>query len=158
VLAAIPVIPFGIVSGVIGAKFGLAAGTLINIGASTTAAVLVYLLFRYLLSQQGEKWLARHRSLHNADAMIKRHAFWALLIARMIPVLPAALINIYSGVFGLPFKLFFITTLLGKIPVMLAFTFVGNSIGSGSMKWLLAAIIYVAFLLIVYRIYRHLMK
>ncbi|MNZ84312.1 TVP38/TMEM64 family inner membrane protein YdjZ [compost metagenome] len=153
-LAAIPAIPFGIVSGIIGAKYGILWGSLLNITASALAAVFVYLLFRYLLYEQGTVLLRRYTPLRRMDGFIKHHTFWALLIARIIPIIPAAVINVYAGVFGLSFTLFLFSTFLGKIPVLFVFTFVGDSVGSGSTKWISMVVIYLLFLLIVYGIYQ----
>ncbi|OME78729.1 hypothetical protein BK120_23645 [Paenibacillus sp. FSL A5-0031] len=153
-LAAVPGIPFGIVGGIIGAKYGVIWGGLLNIAASTLAATFVYFLFRYLLHNQGRALLERNSSLRQMDKFINRHTFWALLMARIIPILPAAVINLYAGVFGLNFKVFLLSTLLGKIPVMLVFAYVGDNLRSGSGEWIFVVVIYALFLFFVYGLYR----
>ncbi|WP_364147278.1 TVP38/TMEM64 family protein [Paenibacillus sp. LPE1-1-1.1] len=154
VLAAVPGIPFGLVGGLIGAKYGLLWGSMMNVAASTLAAALVYLLFRYLLNSLGTALAEKNASFRRMHEFIKHHTFWALLIARIIPVMPAALINLYAGVFGLPFKIFILSTLLGKIPVMLVFAYVGANMRSGSTNWMAAVAIYCLFLLMVYAGYQ----
>lgn len=153
-LAAVPGIPFGMVSGMIGAKYGVFLGGLMSVFASTLAAALIYVLFRFLLQQQGAKLLSRYKSLKRLDQFLKSYTFWSVLTARIIPVMPAAVINIYAGVFGLSFKLFLLSTLLGKVPVMFAFTLVGDSLHSGTADWIAVFFIYVLFLLFVYGVYR----
>jgi len=157
-LASIPGIPFGMVSGVTGAKYGLLWGSLINVTASTVAAMLVYAIFCFLLNRQGIALLERYSSLRRMEEFIQSHTFWAILIARIIPIIPAALINIYSGVFGIQFKIFLLSTLLGKIPVMIVFTYVGDSIRSGTNDWAIVFIIYVIFLIAIYGVYRLLIR
>ncbi|WP_374992093.1 VTT domain-containing protein [Paenibacillus sp. LHD-38] len=77
-----------------------------------------------------------------------------MLIARIIPIMPASLINLYAGVFGLPFKIFILSTLLGKIPVMIVFAYVGANMHSGSTEWIIVVVIYSLFLLMVYLLYQ----
>lgn len=154
ILAAVPGIPFGLVGGVIGAMYGLLWGSLMNIAASTLAAVLIYFLFRYLLINQGKVWVERSASFRKMNTFINNHSFWSLLIARMIPIMPASLINMYAGVFGLPFPIFILTTLIGKIPIMLVFAYVGVNMRSGSGEWMIVLVIYSLFLLIIYGLYR----
>lgn len=156
-LAAVPGIPFGLVGAVIGAKYGVIWGSLLNIAASTMAAVMVYFIFRYLLFNKGLMLLKRYNSLRRTDEFIKHHTFWALLIARIIPIVPAALINLYAGVFGLPFRIFLLSTLLGKIPVMFVFAYTGDHLSSGSGKWVVMVVIYALFLLVVYGFYQLIM-
>ncbi|WP_397386494.1 VTT domain-containing protein [Paenibacillus terrigena] len=68
----------------------------------------------------------------------------------MIPIFPAAVINIYAGVFRIRFKTFFIATLIGKFPVMITFAYIGDNIRSGAQQWVSVLVIYLVFLLIVY--------
>jgi uncharacterized membrane protein YdjX (TVP38/TMEM64 family) len=152
-LAAVPGIPFGLVGGVIGAKYGLLWGSLMNVMASTLAAAFIYFLFRYLLKNLGAVWLERSPLFRQMNEFIKDHLFWSLLIARIIPIMPASLINMYAGVFGLSFKTFILSTILGKIPIMLVFAYVGDNIRSGSGEWMVILVIYSLFLLIIYGVY-----
>lgn len=154
ILAAVPGIPFGLVGGVIGAKYGLLWGSLMNIAASTLAAALIYFSFRYLLNNLGTVWVERSTSFRRMNMFIKNHSFWSLLIARMIPIMPASLINMYAGVFGLPFPIFILSTLIGKIPIMLIFAYVGVNMHSGSGEWMTVLVIYALCLLIIYVLYQ----
>lgn len=153
-LASIPGIPFGIVSGVIGAKYGVLLGVSLSVIASTLSSVLIYIVFRYLLLQQGNMLLNKNKTIHQIDRVIKKRTFATIFIARIIPIMPAILINIYSGVFGLSFKLFLLATFLGKIPIMTVYTLIGVNLLSGSKEWIIIAAIYIVFLLLIYTLYR----
>lgn len=152
--AIIPVVPFGIIGGIIGAKYGMVWGSIINIGASTLAAALVYFSFRYLFQAWGMTLLMKSEAFQRWNKYIKDREFWSILFARIIPVVPAALINMYAGVFSFSIKPFLLATLFGKIPVMFVFAYVGDNIWSGSRQWIVALITYALFLSIVYYIYR----
>ncbi|URN93698.1 MAG: VTT domain-containing protein [Candidatus Pristimantibacillus lignocellulolyticus] len=154
ILASIPGVPFGIVSGVIGAKYGVTIGVSLSVIASTLSSVFIYIMFRYLLLQQGNILLNKSKTIHRIDHVIKQRIFATIFIARIIPIMPAILINIYSGVFGLSFKLFLIATLLGKIPIMIVYTLIGVNLLSGSKEWIIIAAIYIVFLLSIYSLYR----
>jgi uncharacterized membrane protein YdjX (TVP38/TMEM64 family) len=157
-LAAVPGVPFGLIGGIIGAKYGLLNGGIINLAASTSAAALVYFLIRYLLKDMGILWLEKSKNLRRLDGFLRRRVFWSILLARLIPIMPAALINIYAGTFGLSFGIFLTATLIGKIPFILVFTYLGDSIQSGAMESLIVIAVYGIFLLIVYVIYQLITK
>ncbi|OBZ17634.1 TVP38/TMEM64 family protein [Bacillus sp. FJAT-26390] len=157
-LAAVPGVPFGLIGGIIGAKYGLLNGGIINLIASTSAAVLVYFLVRYLFKDMGMLWLENSKKLRRMDDFLRTRVFWSILLARLIPIMPAALINIYAGTFGLSFKIFLTATLLGKIPFILVFTYLGDSIQSGAMGSLVVIAVYGVFLMSVYLIYQLITK
>lgn len=153
-LALIPGVPFGIIGGIIGAKYGMVWGSVINIVASTIAAAIFYYLSRYLFQAWGMALLVKSEAFQRWNKYIKDREFWSILFARIIPVVPAVLINLYAGVFRLSIKPFLLATLLGKIPVMFVFAYVGDNIWSGARQWIGVLITYTFFLLIVYCIYR----
>ncbi|KGP77473.1 MULTISPECIES: TVP38/TMEM64 family protein [Paenibacillus] len=156
ILAMFPVIPFGIVGGVIGAKYGVVLGSTMNVAISTLAAIIVYLLAKYLLYSWGRRITQRFTSLDQLHAMSSQRLFWMILSARIIPILPAAAINIYAGVFHLNFKIFILATLLGKIPAMMTFAYIGHEIWNEGTRLVQVSLMYASFLLLVfigYRIY-----
>ncbi|OMF38431.1 hypothetical protein BK133_02620 [Paenibacillus sp. FSL H8-0548] len=157
-LAVIPGIPFGLVSGIIGAKYGLITGGVLNLVASTIAAAIVYSLMYKLFKDWGIRWLEKSTQLRRIDSFLRKRIFWSILTARLIPVMPAALINLYAGVFGLQFKIFLTATILGKIPFILVSTYVGDNIQSGANEWIMAISIYGVFLTITYIVYQLIMK
>lgn len=153
-LASVPFVPFGIVGGIIGAKYGVIVGGMINLATSTLAAVLTYLLFRYLFREAGVAYLAKSDKLNAINQMIRNRVFWSVFIGRIIPIMPAFLINCYAGTFRLDFKAFLAATAIGKIPAMLVYAFVGDNAASGASQWIVVLLIYSLFVLSVYGVYR----
>lgn len=153
-LAAVPFVPFGIVGGIIGAKYGIMVGALMNLTTSTLAAILTYLLFRYLFREEGMAYLAKSVKINAIDQAIRKRAFWSVFIGRIIPIMPAFLINCYAGTFRLDFKVFLAATVIGKIPAMLVYAYVGDKAASGTGQWMIVLLIYAAFVLVVYGIYQ----
>lgn len=153
-LAIFPFIPFGIIGGLMGAKYGLVWGSIVNIAASTLASIIVYVLATTILHTWGSRLLIKYSFVEKLQVMISRHLFWTVLIARIIPIFPAVAINVYAGVFKLRFSIFILATLLGKIPAMLVFAYVGDGIWSNKSNWTQIILIYGAFLLFLFLIYR----
>lgn len=153
-LALVPVIPFGVIGGIAGVKYGLWLGGLINVASSTLAAVIMFAAVRYVFSARGRQYLMRQKSLHQFTLLVEKNAFLSVLIGRLIPVLPSAAINIYAALSKIPFMSFLSATVLGKIPVMLVFAFVGDNAFEDIASSIYALGIYAGFLLIVYVGYR----
>jgi len=152
--AVVPIIPFGVVGAIVGAKYGFLLGSLINLTATTLAALITYMLFHIVFKELGERLLQRSEKLQALQRMIRNQVFWSILSLRMIPIMPAFLINCYAGVTGLPVRPFLLATLIGKIPAMLVFAYIGENIWAGAHNWIIVILFYVMFLLIVYGVYR----
>ncbi|MFC0212758.1 TVP38/TMEM64 family protein [Paenibacillus chartarius] len=153
-LALFPVIPFGIVAGVLGAKFGVVTGSIMNIGASVIAAYIMFVFARLSLTDVAERVAMRYRYAERMQQLMKANPFFAVLFARLIPIIPAPVVNVYSGVSGITTAAYVTATVLGKIPVMLVFAIVGDQLAASAGSAALTIIIYGAFLLAVYGAYR----
>lgn len=153
-----PVIPYGIIAGMMGSKYGLIWGGIINVTGSTLAALLMYLLVRYAFYQAGSKFLRKSTKLEKFNQMVEQNAFIAILIARMIPIVPAPVVNIYSAIAGISFGVFALATVIGKIPVMLAFAIIGDQIVTNPRNLIITIVVYGVFLAAVTIIYRYWLK
>ncbi|WP_127493791.1 TVP38/TMEM64 family protein [Paenibacillus glycanilyticus] len=155
-LAFIPVIPYGIVAGIMGLKYGPFIGGTINVLSSTIAAALLFLLVRFLFQEQGLSYLKKFKKMEQFTGLMERNAFFAVLIARLIPFVPAAFVNIYSAISRMRFVTFIVATFVGKIPVMFVFAIVGNQFLSNISNVLWITLFYMIFLFLVYLVYRRL--
>lgn len=153
-LAAVPFIPFGIVGAIVGAKYGLLLGGVLNLAASSIAALLTYFLFYFLFRQQSIAYLMKSERIQSIERSIKNYTFWSVFVGRLIPIMPAFLINCYAGTFKLAFKPFLLATVLGKIPAMLVFAYAGDNALSGAKQWIAVLLLYCIFITIVYLIYK----
>jgi uncharacterized membrane protein YdjX (TVP38/TMEM64 family) len=153
-LALFPVVPYGVVGGIIGSKYGPIVGTAMNVAGSTIAAAAMYYWARYGFSEQAGRLLNRSNKLGELHRLMLRNPFLAVLIGRLIPIVPAPVVNLYSGASGLRAAPFITATLLGKIPVMLVFAIIGDQWTNGWERMLAVVGIYAGFLGIVYFVYR----
>ncbi|WP_159881432.1 TVP38/TMEM64 family protein [Paenibacillus puerhi] len=153
-LAFVPVVPFGVVGGIMGAKYGFVIGGLLNLAGSSIAAVLMLLLVRVLFRDQGRRYLTRFRSLERFTALYEKRPFLSVLAARLIPILPSPAINIYSGLSRISVAVFAAATVLGKVPVMLVFALVGDTFLTDPIMTAAALAVYAVFLAVVYAGYK----
>jgi uncharacterized membrane protein YdjX (TVP38/TMEM64 family) len=157
-IAFVPVIPYGIIGGIMGAKFGLLIGGSITWFASFFAAGVVFLLARFVFARRGRALISRYHRLDQFTKMVERNGFLAILFSRLIPVIPALAVNIYAGLSEMSFFVYLLATAVGKIPIMMVYVIVGKGVVTQSHRSLIIVVIYAVFLMIVYLIYHRWMK
>ena len=109
-----------------GAVFGVMMGTVYaNIGA-TVGASLAFLVARYLFNDVIQNKFGRRLEKMNHE--LESRGLNYLLFLRLIPLFPFFLINLGAGLTRLPFRTFFIGTMLGIIPGSFVFCNAGASL------------------------------
>jgi uncharacterized membrane protein YdjX (TVP38/TMEM64 family) len=151
--ALVPAFPYSLVIGTIGFVYGAWEGALISLAGALTAAAITFAVARCSLRTRGREWLAKSRRIESFNRMIERSPFIGILFARLIPVVPQALVNAYPALLSVPFGTYLAASAIGKIPGMLTYAFIGDRI-SDVHELLLIAGIYGLFLLGVYGVYR----
>jgi uncharacterized membrane protein YdjX (TVP38/TMEM64 family) len=141
-LGMVPIIPFGVAAGAMGAKFGLFWGSVISVIGSVLAAVLMFGLVRYLFAEQGRAYLSRFQQMDRFTRMVEDNAFAAVFTARLIPIVPALAVNVYAALSRMALLPYVLATLLGKVPTMLMFAFVGDRLFTNWLHSLAAVLIY----------------
>jgi uncharacterized membrane protein YdjX (TVP38/TMEM64 family) len=127
-IALVPAIPFTIVAVLFGAKFGPIVGTILNLGISVAAAVILFLLVRYTFSPEQRGKAAGIKGFARLTVWMERNPFMAVLFARMLPIAPAQVVNIYSALTRMRFVPYFAATILGKIPFIMTMTLLGHQL------------------------------
>jgi uncharacterized membrane protein YdjX (TVP38/TMEM64 family) len=111
-----------------GAVFGSIMGTVyVNIGAST-GATLAFLVARFLLRD----WIVARFGSRTAklDQGLRESGLSYLLFLRLVPVFPFWLINLASGITGLPLKTYVLGTVIGILPGSFVFANAGASLAT----------------------------
>jgi uncharacterized membrane protein YdjX (TVP38/TMEM64 family) len=152
-LAMIPVVPYGVIAGMLGAKYGPLFGGFLNVLISTVAAVLLFLTVRIVFQEQGIRYLAKFKRMDNFTKLMERNAFLAVLTARLLPFVPAVAVNVYAAISRMKIGPFVVATIIGKIPVMFVFAMIGDQLLSSLRNALWTSLIYILFLSVVYLIY-----
>lgn len=149
-----PVLPYKLVIASLGFLYGPAFGALIAWLAVLSASLLQYTLVRLFFREQGQVMLKRFSGLERAGQLMERRPFAVILAARLIPLLPQALVNLYPAFLNIRPIVYVSASALGKIPAMLVYAFVGRSLFTDLPGTLIALGLYAGFLLVVYAVYR----
>lgn len=127
VQAALPVFPYVVLASACGMLFGFKLGFFLSWSGALLGACVAYMFSRWA----GGNW-ARQKILsrwgYDMRHFDRETAFWGILLARIIPVIPTPIINIAAGISKVPFWHFFFSSALGKIPTALLYTGLGISL------------------------------
>lgn len=118
--------PLTLLSGLL---FGGLLGGVLVITAATLGATLVFLLSRYIFSQQRHR-LATSASVSPWLKRLEDNAIPTLLLLRLVPLFPFVVVNILPSLTRVKLLTFIWTTAVGIVPGTLAFAFAGAAGGS----------------------------
>lgn len=104
----------GVLTLAAGAIFGFAYGLFLVTVASCAGAVASFLGARWFFRAPLERALARH--IENVNRGMEKEGNYYLVTARLVPIVPFALINLVAGVTNVGLGRFTWTTLVGMLP------------------------------------------
>jgi uncharacterized membrane protein YdjX (TVP38/TMEM64 family) len=126
-VVAFPASLFVIAAGFI---WGWALGGTYAMLGGTVGAVVSYFVGRFI----GEGLLERFGRIGRVVAKQVDHATFGSLIAmRNIPGVPFAVLNYGAGVMGVPFRTYFLATIVGIAPSKFVMTYCSDALFNGSM-------------------------
>lgn len=144
-LALLPILPYKAVIAILGYTYGTFWGASIAWLGTTAAALIIYVAAAAVYREPGRRFLAKFRYLDSFTSAVERHPFRAIVIARLVPVVPQMAVNVYAGVASIPFWIYTIASGLGKIPAILIYAYLGSGFADHPVRFAsLAAIIMVA--------------
>ncbi|MCR4401053.1 MAG: TVP38/TMEM64 family protein, partial [Syntrophomonadaceae bacterium] len=124
VQAMLPLFPYLLLAAAAGTAFGFPGGFLLAWLGALTGASMAYLACRWV----GRDWLVgyvRGRFEVDLEAVDPRYGFWGILAARLFPVVPTPVINAAAGAGGVPFRVFLLSSAVGKLPTALIYSGIG---------------------------------
>jgi uncharacterized membrane protein YdjX (TVP38/TMEM64 family) len=154
-IAVFPVVPFSLFAGVMGVKYGPIVGGLINWLGSVTAAALFFILTRNAYAVFLRNYISRFKGLNKFNQLIEQNSFLAVFFARVIHIVPTPVINIYSGISTMTLSTFLMATVLGQMPGMFLYAYIGDQIFAAPKNILIGVSFYLAFVLTTFLIYRY---
>lgn len=125
-LAFIPAVPIPLVVGIIGAAYSFPVALFISLGGTVFGSICMFFLCRYAFQRIALKQVRKWQRLGGFFQLLERNGFLAVLIGRLIPIMPSAAINAIAGVTKVRFRSFLLATTMGKFPTMMAFTLAGS--------------------------------
>ena len=126
--AAFPFFPYIILAGAVGVIFDPGLGIFLAWSGALLGSVIVYGSSRLAGSNIFIRLVEKHYDidLKALNELNQSKIFFILLISRIFPVVPTPLINVGAAVTGVPFKIFFISSAIGKIPWAVSYVLLGD--------------------------------
>ncbi|WP_157764793.1 TVP38/TMEM64 family protein [Solibacillus sp. R5-41] len=125
-LAFVPAMPIPLIVGIIAANQPFWLALLISLGGTTVGCIGMFYLSRTILARWARKKVAAYARLNGFFTMLDRNVFLAILIGRLIPIMPSAALNAIAGITSMSIWAFTFATVIGKLPTMVAFTMAGQ--------------------------------
>lgn len=122
--AALPVFPYVILAAAGGFLFGFKIGFLLSWLGALTGACIAY-WFCKLIARDWATRKINARLGYDLKRIDTEMAFWTIVIARIIPVVPTPIINVAAALGGVSFWNFFFSSAIGKIPSAVLYTGLG---------------------------------
>ena len=108
-----------------GAVFGSLSTIVIGEIGGCIGALVCFLIARKGGRTLVIKMICR-KGLEFADNWFKRHGFYAVLLARLIPFIPIDAISYGAGLTAMNLKSFFVATAIGMLPRVIFYSYIGE--------------------------------
>jgi len=125
VQAMAPIVPYIMLAAAAGMIYGNWIGFCLAWSGAFFGACFMFLLSKKI---GGNRVVQKVQAKHdfNIQAVDDKYLFWFLLICRIFPIVPTPLINIGSGLAGVRFGVFALSSGIGKIPWAIAYVCLGS--------------------------------
>lgn len=127
IVATLLLLPAAVFNIAAGALFGLAWGVGIVMASSMTAALLAFLIARYLLRERITRHYTRSGTPAAVDQALRSGGWKAVALLRLSPLVPFAAKNYLFGVSRVRLRDYLIGTFIGKLPGTLILTALGTT-------------------------------
>ena len=133
------ILPCGLFSTLGGLLFGPVKGSLITLAGFTAGSLINFYLARLL----GKEWADRFTrgKIRKVDQVISRNGFLSILLMRLIPIFPFDVVSCVGGLSRIKAGSFVLGTLVGSVPGVFIYTFLGDSVKTLSIKKIAAAVV-----------------
>ena len=96
--------------------FGIVPGIILSCVAETVGVTIAFVLMRFYFREAAEKAIAKSPFLAKVDQYSGSKGFIIMLIARMVPYLPSAVMNAVGALSSIRFRDYVFASLVGKFP------------------------------------------
>jgi uncharacterized membrane protein YdjX (TVP38/TMEM64 family) len=128
-----PVIPFPVLAGVIGGVFGTTQGVIVSLTGAMAGTMGLFFLSRYGFRDYAQSKLMNYPKVQDYENFLNRNSFVAILTCRLVPIIPAPVVNIICGLSNVNWLIFFTASTIGKIPNILILSYAGASYSSNKL-------------------------
>jgi uncharacterized membrane protein YdjX (TVP38/TMEM64 family) len=127
------VIPFTVLAGMIGSVFGTAQGMLVSLTGAMAGTMAFFFLSRYGFRDFAQDKLMKYPKVQEYDEFLNRNSFVAILTCRLIPIIPAPVVNTICGLSHVRWLTFFTASIIGKVPNILLLSYAGASFSNNKL-------------------------
>ncbi|MGF7048540.1 putative membrane protein YdjX (TVP38/TMEM64 family) [Paenibacillus sp. DS2015] len=156
--ALFPIVPYKLVIATLGYTSGIVWASIISWLGTMLAGVIVYGLVRYAFREQGRRYLAKKPWIQSFTTTIETHPFIAIMIARLLPIVPQMAVNIFAGVASISLWRYTLASGIGKLPGIVLYAYLGENLASSPYTSLSVLAIYLLLLGIVLSLYKMILK
>lgn len=96
--------------------FGIVPGIILSCIAETVGVTVAFVLMRFYFRDAAEKVIAKSPFLAKVDQYSGTKGFIIMLIGRMVPYLPSAVMNAVGALSSIRFRDYVLASLVGKFP------------------------------------------
>ena len=96
--------------------FGIVPGIILSCVAETVGVTIAFVLMRFYFREAAEKAIAKSPFLAKVDQYSGSKGFIIMLIGRMVPYLPSAVMNAVGALSSIRFRDYVFASLVGKFP------------------------------------------
>jgi uncharacterized membrane protein YdjX (TVP38/TMEM64 family) len=118
-------VPLFLVAGANGFIFGVFRGTVITLTGAMIGATMAFYLARYFRCG----FLDRRLQPGRPACFDPREGPRLVFVARLVPVIPSSVVSYLAGLSRMNFASFFLASILGQLPEIVLYTFLGRTIG-----------------------------
>jgi uncharacterized membrane protein YdjX (TVP38/TMEM64 family) len=93
----------------------------------------IFFLSRYGFRDYAQTKLMNHSKVQEYETLLNRNSFLAILTCRLIPIIPAPVVNIICGLSKVNGLVFFSATTIGKLPNILILSYAGAAFSSNKL-------------------------
>lgn len=138
------VLPKAVLSITAGIAFGFLPGVVVVLVAATAGACAAFVVGRWLGRDAVERMAGPH--LARLDALVARYGFSAIVLMRLVPLIPFTVINYATGLTSVGFRSYAAATAIGIVPGTVAYVALGAFGASPTSPAFIAAVIALAVL------------
>lgn len=132
VVATLLLLPKNVLSAAAGLLFGAAAGVALVWVGAVLGASAAFWVGRALGRDGVRRLVGRHMA--RLDGLVERHGVLAVLVARLVPVIPFTAVNYGSGLTAVRFVPYLLATAAGILPGTIAYVVLG-AYGADPGSW-----------------------
>jgi pyruvate/2-oxoglutarate dehydrogenase complex dihydrolipoamide dehydrogenase (E3) component/uncharacterized membrane protein YdjX (TVP38/TMEM64 family) len=125
VLCTVLFIPGSLITGAVGAVFGLETGFFVVLVGANLGALCSFLLARSFLRDKVASWAAANPKFRSLDQAIGKQGFKMVFLSRLSPAFPFALLNYLIGLTAVRTGAYALANLLGMLPGTFLFVYIG---------------------------------